>query len=78
MERKVYFGRQQPWGEGDWGRRVNSCPKADAPPLTINGQELLQAEGRGHTRKSEVSSERHLEIGHAVSDQHHLDCFKYS
>ena len=29
-------------------------------------------------RNSTVSSGRHLETGHRWSDQHHLDCFKYS
>ena len=29
-------------------------------------------------RNSTVSSNRHLEIGHGRSDQHHLDCFRYS
>ena len=47
-------------------------PKADSP-LTIRGQELLkgsfrgaQPEGGATCRNSTGSSDRHLELGHAV------------
>lgn len=56
--------------------RVDSCPKADSPSLTIKGQELLQTEGRGYCRSSTVSSDYHLGMGRLT--QHHLGCFRYS
>ena len=34
--------------------------------------------GRKLHSETAVSSASHLEIGHGWSDQHHLDCFKYS
>ena len=46
--------------------------------LALGGQELLSAEGGVTYRDSAVSSDGHLETGHRWSDQHHLDCFKYS
>ena len=33
---------------------------------------------RGLHAETAVSSGSHLEIGHAVYDQHHFDCFRYS
>ena len=48
-----------------WGR-VDSCPKADSPLLTIRGQELLLMEGGVTCRNSTVNSDNHLEIGHVV------------
>lgn len=56
--------------------RVDVCPQADFSPLTIRGQELLQA---GATcRNSAVTFGSHLEIGHGLTDPLHLDCFRYS
>ena len=57
------------------------CPKAYSShshqwhPV---GQELLSTEGGGLHAEIAVSSDSHLQIGHGWSDQHHLDCFKYS
>ena len=48
--------------QSEWGRRRPSCK---------TGEEAT-------CRKSTVSSDSHLETGHAVADQRHLDCFKYS
>ena len=33
---------------------------------------------RGLLAETAVSSDGHLEVGHQWSDQHHLDCFRYS
>ena len=50
------------------GGRVDTCPKADSPDLTIRR--------RGLHEETAVSSDSHLDIGRLWSDQCHLDCFK--
>ena len=57
--------------------RVDACAKTDSPHYN-RGQELLQTEGGPTCKNSTISSDNHLEIGHRWSDQHHLECFKYS
>ena len=62
--------------------RADACPKADYPSpiaLTNRSQELSQREGRSYMQKQHTfSTDSHLELGHWWSDQHHLDCFRYS
>ena len=57
----------------------DSCPKTDSPHLwqPVNKSFYRWKEG-ATCRNSTVSSDSHLAIGRQWSDQHHLDCFKYS
>ena len=78
VERKVCFISDA----GSWGPRVvNIYPKADSLPPTGNlwARAFIDRSKEGATyRNSRVSSDSHLQIGHRWSDQHHLDCFRYS
>ena len=77
VERKVCFILDA----SNWGgwRRADSCPKAISPPPRQSvGKSFYRWREGAAWRNSTVSSDSHLEIGHAViwwSDQRHLDWF---
>ena len=74
MEKKVGFILDA----SNLGGRVD-CPKTTSSLVTISELGLLWAEGVGYIQKnSTASSDSQLEIGPWWSDQHHLDCFRYS
>ena len=64
--------------EGCWGSRADSCPKAYSPPLAIKKSKSFYRRREGATcRNSTVSSDSHLETGHAVVWSA-SSCFKYN
>ena len=76
VERKVCFILDA----GNWAAgRVDGCPKADSPhPRQSVGKSFYRQREGPTCRNNAVSSDSHLEIGHRLSDQRHLDCFRYS
>ena len=73
-ERSLYFGCWQVGGGQTPVQRLASLPPAPPwPPPAIRGYEVLLLEGEVTWRNSTVSSDSHLEIGHQLSDQQHLD-----
>ena len=62
-----------------WGGRVGTSPKADFSSLDNEWTRTFIDRGeRVMCRKSRISADTHLEIGHRWSDQCHPDCLKYS
>ena len=73
-ERLLYFGCWQVRGGQTPVQRLASLsPAPPWPPPAIRGYEVLLLEGEVTWRNSSVSSDSHLEIGHQLSDQQHLD-----
>ena len=65
------------WVPAPGAERVDSCPLADSPSLTVGKSSYRWWEGVT-CRNSTVSSDSHLEVGHQQSDQRHRDGFRYS
>ena len=64
---------------GNWGGGEDGIlSKGQLAPLDNQWERAFIDRGRGLHAEIAVSSDSHLEIGHWWSDQHHLDCFKYS
>ena len=77
---KVYFQGQQPWGGRESGLLTKSQP---LPPTHTHWQSVSMSFYRwkegAKCRNSAVSSDSHaVKLVMWWSDQHHLDCFKYS
>ena len=75
MERKVCFIL-------DAGGKVITCPKSNCHPHPTpcddqGARALTDSEG-ATCRNSTVNSDSHLQIADWWSDQHQLDCFRYS
>lgn len=77
-EKLLYSGGQQPGEKADW------CPKASCS-LLIRGQLLLkgslrgiQVEGGAICRTAQSALTFTLKLAVCWSDEHPLDCFKYS
>ena len=77
-ENLLYFGCWQP---GDGGTGWTSV-QGPTPPLPNKQgvRAFVDRGGQGGStcRNSTVISNSHLQIDHQWSDQHHLDCFRYS
>ena len=63
------------WGQWEGG----PLSKAD-PPITDSqwGKSFYRQKEGATSRNSTVSSDNQLHTDHRWSEQHHLDCFKYS
>ena len=75
VERKVCFILDS--GNRWWGGRT-PVQRPTPPSADNQGARAFIDRRRGPHAETIVSSDRHLEIGHRWSDQHHLDCFRYS
>ena len=53
---------------------MEACPKASSPISQSVGKKFYRWREGATCRNSSVSSDRHLEVGHPWSDQHHLGC----
>ena len=85
LERKVHFIFDTgTWcGSREWYVPVQGLPLPTPPylnphPTDNQGVGAFIDRGRGLHAERAVSSDSHLEINHQWSDQHHLDCFRYS
>ena len=82
VERKFCFILEASnWG----GERMDLCPKATSPPLTISVQDLLKGSFRGvwmegglHAETAQLALTLTLKLVMRWSEQHHLDCVKCS
>ena len=64
----LYFGGWQPGERGSGQGRADLCPKADSTPDPTDDQRARAfiAGRRGLHAETAVSSDRHLEIAHAL------------
>ena len=68
---------------GGWQASVQRLTSPHPPAQTSRGlgvgESINRVRGGGlHAETAQSSLNSHLQIGHQWSDQHHLDCFRYS